>query len=343
MSNYSEQVKIIIEQMPCNKIFVASELRRTHLSGIPEKTYYKILERLVRQMDIVHLTKGLYYRPNKNADGIIPIGEEDIIEYYVSEESGMIIGEGLFKQKGITADTADTIEILSNNMKEEKKHIGRIEVRKAKMVLDSNTIPMVETLEILQNYNKVKHVNKNRLLAYIKRFSEQYSDEVAEYVIERKKYKKSTIAFLERMLTWYGVENSLGKYLSTLSEYKIPTIEQLQTGIPAKVQGCLDKYVIELKNIYQSSLNKVILYGSYARGDFDEDSDIDIMILLNIPDMEIKDYRHQLSQLTYDFNVNYNLDIKPIAKSEEQFMQWVETYPFYANVKKDGVELYGAA
>lgn len=343
MSNYSEQVKAVIEQMPFNKIFVASEFRETHLCGIPEQTYYKILERLVKQMDIVHLTKGLYYRPNKNAAGIIPIDEQDIIEYYVAEESGMLAGVGLLKQKELTSDKVDTIEILSNNIKEEKKHIGRIEVRKTNVILNSDTIPVIEVLEILQNYNKMKDVNKNRFLAYIKRFSEQYSDDVTDYVIERKKYKKSTIAFLERMLTWYGVENSLGKYLSSLSQYKIPTIEQLKCGIPRNIQDCLEKYVIELKKIYQNSLNKVILYGSYARGDYEEDSDIDIMILLNASDMEVKDYRHQLSQITYEFNVSYDLDIKPIAKSEEQFMQWVETYPFYTNVKNEGVELYGAA
>ena len=49
--------------MPRNKIFVASELKNAHLSEIPEKAYYKALERLKKQDDIIHLTKGLYYRP----------------------------------------------------------------------------------------------------------------------------------------------------------------------------------------------------------------------------------------------------------------------------------------
>lgn len=47
--------------------------------------------------------------------------------------------------------------------------------------------------------------------------------------------------------------------------------------------------------------------------------------------------------MTYDFNLDNDLDIKPIAKSEAHFIKWVENYPFYANIHKEGVILYGAA
>lgn len=53
-------------------------------------------------------------------------------------------------------------------------------------------------------------------------------------------------------------------------------------------------------------------------------------------------YRHQLSDMTYDFNLEHDLDIEPIAKSEEHFNQWVDHYPFYSNIRKEGVTLYGA-
>ena len=94
------------------------------------------------------------------------------------------------------------------------------------------------------------------------------------------------------------------------------------------------------KKIYGIYLKEVILYGSYARGDFTEDSDIDIMILLDLDDMLIKNYRHELSGITYEFNMDYDIDIKPIAKSLEYFEKWEETYPFYKNVKSEGVKLF---
>lgn len=105
----------------------------------------------------------------------------------------------------------------------------------------------------------------------------------------------------------------------------------------------LRKYIEKLLDLYGAHLKSTILYGSYARGEYTEDSDIDIMILLDISDLDIKTYRHELSELTYDFNMKYGLDIKPIAKNEEHFKNWIPAYPFYANVLKEGVMLYGAA
>ena len=109
------------------------------------------------------------------------------------------------------------------------------------------------------------------------------------------------------------------------------------------VQNVLSGYIVELKKIYGRHLQSVILYGSYARGDFTKDSDVDIMILLNLTEEEIKEYRHRLSEQTYEFYMTYDLDIKPIAKSKEHFMKWVEAYPFYANVNREGVKLFEAA
>lgn len=109
------------------------------------------------------------------------------------------------------------------------------------------------------------------------------------------------------------------------------------------LQTLLKSYIEELSKIYGMHLKKVILYGSYARGDFNAESDIDIMILLDLTDMEIKNYRHQLSGLTYDFNMEHEIDIKPIAKNQEHFQKWLGIYPFYSNINSEGVELFGAA
>lgn len=109
------------------------------------------------------------------------------------------------------------------------------------------------------------------------------------------------------------------------------------------LNSLLKQYIEEIGKIYGEHLKSVILYGSYARGDFRPESDIDIMILLDLSDMEICEYRKQLSWITYDFYEEHDIDIKPIAKSEAHYKKWLNAYLFYASVKREGVELYGTA
>ncbi|MDE7310715.1 MAG: nucleotidyltransferase domain-containing protein [Eubacterium sp.] len=111
--------------------------------------------------------------------------------------------------------------------------------------------------------------------------------------------------------------------------------------MPVTVNTLLGEYVEQVSKIFGEHLKSVILYGSYARGDFTADSDIDIMILLDLTDLEIEKYSQQLSWATYDFNEEHGTDIKPIAKSDTHFKKWLGVYPFYTNVQKEGVTLYG--
>lgn len=104
----------------------------------------------------------------------------------------------------------------------------------------------------------------------------------------------------------------------------------------------LKRYVDDIKRLYGSRLKTVILYGSYARGDFRPDSDIDIMILVDLTEQEIKEKGYILSDITFDYNFDYDVEIMPIVKNLEHFNKWSRAYPFYNNVKNEGVELYAA-
>lgn len=60
------------------------------------------------------------------------------------------------------------------------------------------------------------------------------------------------------------------------------------------MQNLIDQYIPEIKKIYGLHLRKVILYGSYARRDFEQNSDVDIMILLDISESDLKSYSQKL-------------------------------------------------
>ena len=112
-------------------------------------------------------------------------------------------------------------------------------------------------------------------------------------------------------------------------------------NIPNKIRKIIDEFITEVNNILESRLKEIILYGSYARGDYNKDSDIDIMILTYLEDEEIYEYFVKISDIAYDIEEKNNFDIKisPLIKNISKFNYWLEVLPFYTNVKKEGVVL----
>ena len=105
----------------------------------------------------------------------------------------------------------------------------------------------------------------------------------------------------------------------------------------------LGQYIEELRRIYGTHLKQIILYGSYARGDYRDDSDIDLMVLVDLPEGETDSYSAELSEVGFEYNVSYGIWIMPVVKNKNHFQHWCETYPFYNNVMKEGISLYEAA
>lgn len=227
MASYANAVEKAIQKYQPNQVIVANELYKTIDQKMPEQTFYKSLERMSKSGKLVHLTKGLYYRPKIGRFGNIPISEEEISDYYLKAGQGVMVGYRMYNKKGLTTQVGKQVEILSNALTEEKKNIRNVSVRRISIELNTETVPIIETLEILQDYRHIEDINTNAMAAYLNRFAEIYSDAAADQVLERVKYKKSTIAFLEAILNRMGIKNSLGKYLSPMSDYKIPSLEAL--------------------------------------------------------------------------------------------------------------------
>ena len=113
--------------------------------------------------------------------------------------------------------------------------------------------------------------------------------------------------------------------------------------MPRTMRNLIEEYVNAIRNIYGAHLKQVILYGSYARGDFEKDSDIDIMLLVDLSEEEINSFSDDLSELGFDYNVMYDIWFMPVVRNIEHFRYWCQAYPFYSNVEKEGISLYEAA
>ena len=111
--------------------------------------------------------------------------------------------------------------------------------------------------------------------------------------------------------------------------------------IPENINKVISEFITAINNKFGDRIKKIILYGSYARGDFNTSSDIDIMILTNFTDDEIAQYRSEIVQLAYDIECDNKFDIhlSPLVKNVDRFNYWLEAMPFYMNVQKEGVVL----
>lgn len=105
----------------------------------------------------------------------------------------------------------------------------------------------------------------------------------------------------------------------------------------AKLNMLISQIVEYSKEVFGDKFRNVILYGSYARGDYDDESDIDIMIMVDMEPEELKAYRKKM--IPFIANLNLENDVFMVSKLQSLsfFNKWKDAMPFYQNVLKDGV------
>ena len=86
--------------------------------------------------------------------------------------------------------------------------------------------------------------------------------------------------------------------------------------------------------IYGDKLKAVYLYGSYARGDYRQGSDVDVMILLK----DYKNYWEELrrsTELASDISLEYDVTVSRLIMKD---IQWKESdMPVLRNIHKEGL------
>ena len=97
--------------------------------------------------------------------------------------------------------------------------------------------------------------------------------------------------------------------------------------------------VRKVKGDLGEKLDRIILYGSYARGDHDDESDIDIMVLAKISPEDANSLDTGLTKLANRLGLEHDVLISIFVKDCETFYKFLPAEPFYQNVMRDGVLL----
>lgn len=103
-------------------------------------------------------------------------------------------------------------------------------------------------------------------------------------------------------------------------------------------QAALGEFLTRLREQHGSEVVLVSLFGSKVRGDFDEESDIDVLVVIKDKDGYIRD---DLVALEVDLMLKYNVVISSLIMSRENY-EWHRRYraPLYRSIKREGIDLW---
>ena len=99
----------------------------------------------------------------------------------------------------------------------------------------------------------------------------------------------------------------------------------------------IEKYIHRASDRYGNNLGQVILFGSRARGEGDEESDIDMAVIITAGDRHV---RRELLDLATEIWLETGIKISPLIFSSEEF----ETLSrmemgIIATIQKEGIKL----
>lgn len=221
-------VKNAVLEFNENELILASKLYKEKLSEyVSEAAFYKTLQRMCESGELVKIAKGTYHLPKFSKYGIVPPSEKEIVSAFIENKTGTIIGYSLYNSLNLTTQIPKTVVVVSSSIDSFTKSIRNVIVHQMPVEFSEEIQNMVQALDVLQNFNSIQDINYTAFLNYTEELASRFNAAAFEKIISVKSYKKSTISFLHEILNFYNVQNNLSKYLSTLSDYKHPKMEEL--------------------------------------------------------------------------------------------------------------------
>ena len=226
--NGSYFIKNVIKGFSENELFFASTIyNELFRENVNEMLFYKTLERMTKNGELIKISKGVYHLPKLSKYGIVPLSTDEIVRKFTDNYCGTIIGYSLYNSLNLTTQIPKTVNVLSSLLEGNTKNIKNVSIRQVSIYFSREVEKMIQTLEVLQDFYNIEDINYNAFMSFVKEVVKEYNDKVFDEVITMIHYKKSTIAFLQEILNYFKKENKLHLYLSGLSEYKHPKMEEI--------------------------------------------------------------------------------------------------------------------
>ena len=96
-----------------------------------------------------------------------------------------------------------------------------------------------------------------------------------------------------------------------------------------------------LTDIFQNNISMIILYGSVARNEATDESDVDVAII--VKNQMDKDTKNRFVNWVADMDIRYERVFSIVDIQESSMMKWEKVLPFYQNICREGIVLWKAA
>ena len=192
-----------------------------------EAAFTQAISRLCRNGEIRRISKGVYCRPKMTRFGTVLPSDREIVERFTGENHGVIVGYGLYNSLGITTQISKRVTAYSSIADEKYKRIGNVTIHRYDLDYTAEIKAIIRLMELLHHYKEIEDIRFTALVHSLESLSKQYTDKAFDAVQKAIGYPKWAIAFLREVLNYYHVPNQLSRYLSTLSTYRIPKMEEL--------------------------------------------------------------------------------------------------------------------
>jgi len=106
-----------------------------------------------------------------------------------------------------------------------------------------------------------------------------------------------------------------------------------------KLNSLLPKIEKRIRELFGEKVLKIVLFGSYARGDYYGESDVDIFVLVN--DGDLRKYRKTRVKIITEFLESHEILLSIRIINVAIFNRYKDVLPFYQNVINEGISLYG--
>jgi predicted nucleotidyltransferase len=116
-------------------------------------------------------------------------------------------------------------------------------------------------------------------------------------------------------------------------------LNERQAHLTTREQAALAALVDRLRQRYGDDLLRVVLFGSKARGDFDAESDLDVLVVVRA-----KDYWscwREITDLTTQLLLETGVNLSALVRDETRYQWWaVHHAPIYNSIQRDGVKVW---